>query len=297
MKENDQLIIKATCFSLAVALIIVLAKLFAWYYTDSTVILASFADSMLDIAASFINLIASRYALQPPDNDHRFGHGKAEDLAVFSQSSFFIISGVFVLGVSIKKLIVPTPLENDKLGIITMAFSILLTIFLILYQNYAYKRTKSKIIKADRLHYSVDLLSNLAVIIALFLSKYLNNPYIDPIFAIGIAGYIIFEALKLLSSAFRNLMDHEMEEKDRKKIKSIIMANKKVKGFHDLKTRYSGRKPVIQFHIELDSKMPLYEAHEIAEDLEVELYKAFKKADIIIHQDPYGESKEVNFVS
>lgn len=297
MGQKDITIVRATILSVMVAIIIVLAKFVGWYYTDSLTILASVTDSLLDIAASFVNFIAARYALQPPDNEHRFGHGKAEDLAVFTQSAFFSLSGIFILGVSVRRLIFPAPLEHGKFGIIVIIFSIIMTIFLIMYQTYAYKKTRSQIVKADRLHYSVDLFSNMAVIVSLSLSEYFNSEYIDPIFASLIAIYMLVSAIRLINNAFKNLMDHEMEEEHRSKIKKIIMSNKRVRGFHDLKTRYSGRKAVIQFHIELDGKMPLNEAHKIAERIESKICHSFKGADVIIHQDPAELDEEVEFVS
>ncbi len=297
MSVSNFLIKRATYMSVVVSLIIVLIKLLAWYYTDSPTIFASFTDSMLDIASSLLNFVAARYSMQPPDNEHRFGHGKVEDLAVFSQSVFFVLSGVFVLGVSIKRILVPMPLEHGFFGIMVMIFSIIVTVFLISYQSYVVKKTNSRIVAADRLHYSMDLLTNLAVIISLLLSLYFDNAYIDPVFALFISFYIIFNAVKLITSAFKNLTDHEMEDKKKERVKEIILSNPKVKGFHDLKTRYSGRKPVIQFHLELDGNMSLHDAHNISEDLEQKILKVFRGADIIIHQDPHNIDEEVNFVS
>lgn len=295
--QKDILVQLATKFSMVVALIIVSAKIFAWFYTSSATILASLADSVLDVLSSFINFVAARYAIQPPDDEHRFGHGKAEDLAVYTQASIFAASGIFVFFVSIKRIINPVQIEHGVLGIGVMILSIFLTIFLVLFQTYVLKKTKSKIVQADKLHFSVDLMSNVAVIAALVLSEFVGNNYIDPAFALIIASYIFYGALKLLKSAFKNLMDHEMDEKDRDKIKEIILRNKKIRGFHDLKTRYSGRKAVIQFHIEMDGKITLLDAHHITDKIEEELRKLFHGADIIIHQDPCEINEEVEFVS
>lgn len=296
-KSNDILIIRATSLSVLVSFIIILAKILAWFYTGSTSVLVSLTDSALDIIASLVNFLAARYALQPPDNEHRFGHGKAEDLAVFAQSSFFAISGIFILILSIKKMIFPEPIDPNDEGIFIMIFSIIMSILLISYQNYAYKRTKSRIVKTDTIHYMSDLLTNSAVIVSLLLSRYFNNIYIDPIFAIFIALYILYSGVKLLIRSFKNLMDHEMDEDQKSKIKEVIMSEKEVRGFHDLKTRYSGRKAVIQVHLEFDGKMTLDNVHKLSDKIEYRLLQIFKNADIIIHQDPYDADEEVQFVS
>ena len=247
MNHRNKLVIRATVASMATAAVIIIAKMIAWIATDSSSVLASLIDSLLDIISSFINFIAARYAMQPPDSEHRFGHGKAEDLAVLVQSSFFIISGIFVTTIAIKKIIVPQEIDNSQLGVWLVVFSLVISVLLMLYQTYVIKRTSSNIVRADRLHYFTDFFTNGAVIVSLFFSIFLKSKIIDPIFAIMIAIYMLYEASKLFKEAFRNLMDHEFTEADKKSLQQIIISHKDVKGFHDLKTRHSGSKPIIQF--------------------------------------------------
>ncbi len=294
--RSNFLIVRAVFASIIVALLIIIAKIIGWYITDSPTILASLTDSLLDIAASLINFIAAKYALQPPDNEHRFGHGKAEDLAVFAQSTFFSLSGIFIIVVSIKRIIHPKLIERGFVGIAIMLISILITVVLISYQSYVVHKTRSSIVKADRLHYSVDLLTNIAVIISLYLSTLFNSKIIDPIFALFIAIYIIYGAGRLLSTAFRNLMDQELQTSEKRKLDKIIMSHPKVKGYHDLKTRYAGRKPFIQFHLELDGKMSLYASHTIADTIEEKIKDRFQGAEVIIHQDPAGIKEKKEFL-
>jgi cation diffusion facilitator family transporter len=301
MKHTDhrsRLVIRATVASMATAAIIIIAKTIAWATTDSSSVLASLIDSLLDIISSFINFLAARYAMQPPDSEHRFGHGKAEDLAVLVQSSFFIISGIFVTIIAVKKIITPQELDNSELGVWLVIFSLAISALLMIYQTYVIKSTSSNIIKADRLHYFTDFFTNGAVIVSLFLSIFLKSKIIDPIFAIMIAIYMLYEAFKLFKEAFRNLMDHEFSETDKRLLQQIITSHKDVKGFHDLKTRHSGSKPIIQFHLEMDGKVSLYEAHTIAEAVETLIKQKFKNAEVIIHQDPEGvnEKREFNTI-
>jgi len=284
--KNDYLIIRAVYASVITAIIILLAKIVAWYVTDSPTILATLADSFLDIAASLINFVAAKYALQPPDNEHRFGHGKAEDLAVFTQSTFFGLSGIFIIVISIKRLIYPIHTLRSDFGIMVMIFAMFATSLLLIYQTYTYKKTSSSIVKADRLHYGVDLLTNLAVIASLYLSEKFNSKIIDPIFAMFIALYLLYGAWSLISKAFDNLLDREFTEEKKKILHDIILSDKNVKGYHALKTRYAGRKSFIQFHLELDGSMSLNESHEIADKIESQIIDKFKDIEVIIHQDP-----------
>jgi ferrous-iron efflux pump FieF len=289
---NNYLVLRAVSASIFTAILILISKVVAWYVTDSPTILATMTDSFLDISASFINFIAAKYALQPADNEHRFGHGKAEDLAVFTQSTFFGLSGLFIIVIAVKRIVHPEVTKASGFGIAVMVFSIFATLLLIIYQTYSYRKTSSKILKADRLHYVIDLFTNVAVIASLYLSEKLASKIIDPIFAICIALYLLYGAWDLLSSAFHNLLDHEFKSSEKDKLHEVIMSHKKVQGYHDLKTRYAGRHSFIQFHLELEGKMTLHESHDISEEIEDRILKEFKRAEVIIHQDPaelYGK--------
>jgi len=286
--EHNKLIRITTAASVITALMIILLKLYGWFATFSLGIMASLLDSSLDIVASIINLIAARYAMMPPDDEHRFGHGKAEDLAVFFQSVFFNLSAAFLFASSVKRLLSPTIVENSGVGIGIMAFSCVVTLALLLLQAHAIKKTKSKILMADRLHYFTDLLSNGAILLSLFLGSILQSNYVDPIFALGISIYIFKGAYDLIKPAFMNLMDHELSHTEKKEIIRIINSHPKAREFHDLKTRYSGNKPFIQFHLELDSQISLQEAYDIATAIESDLLKYSPDAEIMIRKEPAG---------
>ncbi len=295
VNKNNNLIRAASYFSVLNALIILSIKLYGWIITDSVSLLASLIDSFLDISASIVNMIAIRYALQPPDDNHRFGHDKIQDLAVFAQSMFFGSSSIFILFTAIKKVTEDTHLENYETGIYIMLVSIVLTTALIGFQSYVIARTKSNIIEADKMHYLVDLFTNCAVIISIYLSSKFGFIYADPIFAVLIAGYIVYGSYSLSMKAIRNLVDEEFSDEERAKIIMIISSNPMIQGIHELKTRYAGNKPFIQCHLELDGDINLYEAHLITDSIMEELNIAFPGSEIIIHQDPAGVERHVFF--
>lgn len=285
----------ATYASVAAAFTIIIAKYIGWSMTSSLTLMASLADSVLDIITSTINLIAVHYASKPADNEHRFGHGKAEDLSVFAQSVFFGFSGIFIAFESVKRLFYPETVEHSDVGILVMVFSIFITLLLISFQKYVINKTKSNIIKADHLHYVSDLLLNLSVIVSLFLTVYYELTFIDSLMALGISAYIMRSAFFLLRKSFNNLMDHELEESQRLVIINILKRNNKIKGFHDLRTRRSGDHIIIQLHIEMDGSVSLFEAHNVAVEIENDIVHAFPGADIIIHQDPEGIEEKVRY--
>jgi ferrous-iron efflux pump FieF len=285
MSNHAQLLKRVTYASVATAIILIIAKAIAWYMSGSIGILASLIDSLMDSFASIINLFAVRYALQPADDDHHFGHGKAEPLAGLAQASFIAGSAVFLIFNAIQRLQTPQELTNSSIGIAVMVFSIIVTIFLVLYQRHVVKITNNLAIKADSLHYLTDLLTNVSILIALYLTTQ-GYLWADAAFAIAIALYIFKSAIEIGKDAFAHLMDKKLDEKTEELIVKTIKEAQGTLGYHDLRTRQSGKDKFIQFHLELDDTLSLIDAHAIADGLEKKLMALIPDAEVMIHEDP-----------
>jgi len=283
----------ATTASVATASLLIVVKLFAFVLTDSISILSTLIDSLLDAAASVVNLIAVRHALVPADREHRFGHGKAEPLAAVGQAIFITGSAVFLLIEASQRFFSPQPIVHSEVGIAVMVFSIVATLALVTLQRHVIRRTGSLAISADQLHYTGDLLVNGAVIVALVLAAQFGWRFVDPIFGIGIALYILYNAWQIAAGALDMLMDRELPEEERSRIHDVIVSHAGVLGHHDLRTRASGPQIFIQCHIELDPGLSLLQAHAIADAVENDLRTAFPGAEVIIHQDPYDGGRPV----
>src|SRR5438477_10991590 len=242
----------ATYASVAVAALLIAVKFVAWLETGSVALLSSLVDSLLDIAASLVNLIAVRHAMTPADREHRFGHGKAEPLAVLGQSAFITGSAMLLLAEAVRRLIWPVPVENPPVGIAVMVFSIVVTIGLVSYQRHVVRRTGSIAISADELHYRSDLVLNSSVIAALVLSSFLDFPLLDPLFGAAIGIWIVYSAVRLARLALFQLMDHELPDDERERIRGIVQSHRDVVAAHDLRTRVAGPTSFIQIHIEMD---------------------------------------------
>lgn len=287
--HTRSLLILATNASVATATLLIIVKFAAWLITGSLAILASLVDSLLDVAASIINMVAVRYSLKSPDDEHQFGHGKAESLAGLAQSAFIGGSAFFIIIQAIERFTKPMPIKDVEIGVWIMAFAVLATIILLLIQRHVVKHTGSTAIKADSLHYFTDLLTNVSTIIAiLFAAKGWQG--FDPLFALGIALYVLYSAWHIGFEAVHNLMDRQLPSRVRETICDIVLAHPKVLGMHDLRTRKSGQINIIQLHIEFDDQMELLEAHTIAKEVETKIEKEFPGSDIIIHEDPIGKS-------
>ncbi|MGF1607877.1 MAG: cation diffusion facilitator family transporter [Kiloniellales bacterium] len=282
----------ATYASVATAGLLIAIKFAAWIYTDSIAMLSTLVDSLLDIAASLVNLFAVRHALTPPDREHRFGHGKAEPLAALGQSTFIAGSAVFLIVQAGYRLFHPVPVVNSEIGIAVMIFAIVATFALTRYQVYVVRKTGSLAIQADSLHYVGDLLTNLAVIVALLLAAQLGWTLADPLFGLAIAIFIVFNAWLIAKGALDMLMDRELPDSDRQRIKDIVSRHPQVIDLHDLRTRASGPMLFIQLHLEMDGRMSLLEAHAIADAVEAEVRAAFPGAEVLIHEDPHGIAED-----
>jgi ferrous-iron efflux pump FieF len=278
----------ATYASVAVALVLIAVKLVAWLGTGSVALLSTLIDSTLDAAASILNLVAIRQALVPADRQHRFGHGKAEPLAGLGQSAFIAGSGLLLIGEAVKRLVDPQPVTHGLAGIGVMVFSIILTVLLVWFQKIVIARTGSLAINADFLHYSSDLMMNAAVIVALLLSSRFELPLVDPLFALAIAAFILYSASRIAWQSFNLLMDRELPDEERQRIKDICVRHPGVRNVHDLRTRSAGLQCFIQLHLELDGEMSLRQAHVISDAVEALIRAAFPAADVIIHEDPAG---------
>jgi ferrous-iron efflux pump FieF len=283
---------QATYASVAVASTLIIAKMAAWAITDSVAMLSALIDSVLDALASIINLFAVRHALQPADREHRFGHGKAEALAGLAQAAFIAGSAAFLIIEAVQRFARPVAIENSGVGIAVSVYAIAATVVLVLYQTYVVRRTKSIAIAADSLHYKSDLALNASVIAALILSGTFGITYADPVFAIGIAAFVLFSAWRIFRRSYDELMDREFPQDVRNRIREIATAPVEVIDMHDLRTRSSGRDSFIQLHLELPSDISLMEAHHIADDVELRLTEAFPDAEVIIHQDPAGVDED-----
>lgn len=285
-EENGSLLRRATVASIVTALFLIVIKFTAWLSTGSLSVLASLFDSVMDGAASLINFLAVRYSLKSADDEHRFGHGKAEALAGLGQACFIAGSALVLLINGLERLTTPAPLQSLGAGIIVMLCSIIATVVLLAIQNHVIKRTGSVAIKADSLHYATDLLTNGSTILALFLVQagFLRA---DPIICILISIFILHSAWRIGYEAVQLLMDRQLPADQLEKIYRLARKTENVLGVHDLRTRQSGQVTFIQLHLDLDSGMELRRAHAIAKKVEHEILALFPRADIIIHQDPF----------
>lgn len=289
--RSEKLVIWATRASVLVAICLLAMKFYAWVVTGSMGILAALVDSLLDLCASLINLVAVRYAMEPADDEHRFGHGKAEALAGLGQATFIASSAIFLVIYTIERIINPELIESPEVGTWVMLVSLVVTFLLVSYQRYVVKVTGSVAIKADSLHYAADFLTNIGILLGFGL-YYVGWLYADPVIAMLIGMYIFKSALHIAYESVQLLLDRELPEEEQQKILDIALSHPFVIEVHDLRTRQSGQTKFIQFHMVLNGTLSLSEAHRLSDQVHQSVKEAFPQADIFIHQDPHTEREK-----
>lgn len=279
---------KATLASVSLAITLSLLKTFGALYTGSLSVLTSMIDSLADIFASSVTYIAVKVSSKPASRNHRYGYGKAEALSALIQSAFVAGSGIFVLYDGISRLITPRPLEAAGIGIIIMVISLISTLALIMFQKRVCRITLSQAICADSAHYTVDVITNAAIILTLIMVKLFDISWFDTLTAFVVSSYLLINAYKLARDAVAMLLDHELPDSIRDRVREIVLEEDGVLGMHDLRTRDLGGAYLFEFHLELDGNLPLYEAHEHADRVEAAITHCFPGAQVIIHEDPAG---------
>lgn len=278
--------------SVATVLILIVIKSFALLETGSASILASLIDSVVDASVSIMTFLAIKLSLKPADEDHRHGHGKVEGLAALFQAAFIAGAGFFLLLESAGRFTGPAAPEESNTAIAIMAVATILSVILVMVQNYSLRFAPSLAVEADRAHYSSDILINIGVIGVLLGLQHGAPWWIDPAFAVLVAFYLALTVRRIAGKAVDMLLDRELSGDARERITKKVLSHKYVMGMHDLRTSKSGMKIFISFDIELDPSLLLYNAHEIVREVEYELLVDFPNAEILIHADPHGDTSD-----
>ena len=291
LDQSTALTRRVTILSVATAAILVTLKVIVWISSGSVALLASAADSGLDLIASLGTFWAVRYAAAPPDAEHRYGHGKAEAFASLVQAGLVFASAALIGQEAIRHMIAPTPVGDGVWGVAVMAVSTGLTLALITAQGVVLKQTQSVAVSGDRAHYAADLASNVIALLAIAGAAWLGWHSLDAIGGLAVAAILLWGAVKVFREASNQLMDHELPDADRAHIVDLMTADPRLTDVHQLRTRASGPYVHIQMHADLDPELSLDVAHEVVVAAERRVLEAFPAADIIIHADPRGRAE------
>jgi cation diffusion facilitator family transporter len=283
----------ASRVSLVVALILVVVKLAAWIVTGSVALLSSAMDALVDTAASVATFFGVRYAERPPDDDHRFGHGKGEAVAGFTQATLLAGAALALAAQSAERLFFPEPVQFIGLGLGVMFASLIAAAGLVIMQTIVVRRTGSTAIAADRAHYVTDIAVNLAALVALGVTRSTGWERADPIFALAISAYMLWNSRGIALEALTQLLDRELSGQERRRIGETVLACPEVRGVHDLRTRYAGDRIFVEFHLEVDGTLTIDEGHTVGDAAEASVRRLFPSiVEVTAHLEPAGIEDE-----
>ena len=287
--SHGDLTTKAALASVTMALFLLVLKVYAAAETGSVALLGSLADTGFDVLASLLTLFSVRYAALPADDDHRFGHGKAESLSALVQVMLVIVTAVLIGWRGFARLGSGEATQHPEMGIGVSLIAILATAGLLAYQHSVIKKTGSVAIHGDHVHYQGDVLLNIAVIIAIGLDAFLGVRGADPVFGLGIAAWLLWGASRSASMALDQLLDKEWPAEKRERFLAVAAKHPRATGIHDVRTRSSGMHDFVQFHLWFDPKLSLGEVHDIMDEIEHELAHEFPGVEVLIHPEPENQ--------
>jgi cation diffusion facilitator family transporter len=283
----------ASRVSLVVAVILVVVKLVAWIVTGSVALLSSAIDALVDTAASLATFFGVRYAERPPDHDHRFGHGKGEAVAGFTQATLLAGAALALAAQSVERLFSPQPIQLIGVGLGVVLASLIAASGLVVMQTVVVRRTGSTAIAADRAHYATDIAVNLAVLAALGVTRLTGWERTDPVFAFAIAAYMLWTSRGIALDALKQLLDHELSSAERQRISDAVLACPNVRGLHDLRTRHAGDRIFVEFHLEVDGGLTIDKGHAVGDAAEASVERLFPSVvDVTAHLEPAGIKDE-----
>lgn len=277
---------RITLLSVATAVVLVVLKAFALGASGSVSILATLADSSLDLIASLVAFVAVRYAAAPADEEHRHGHGKAEALASMVQSGLILASAAFIGWEAIHRMFNPQPVTAGGWAVSVVILSIVVTAGLVWFQTQALKKTKSLAVAGDRAHYAADMAANVVVLIGVVSGAFLQAPGLDAAAGLVVAIWLFWGAVNLMRTTADHLLDRAVPDAERARIVTVSLQDPRIGGVHQLRTRMVGQSLQIQMHMDLAASLTLAQAHDIVVEAENRILEAFPHADILIHMDP-----------
>ena len=287
---NSEKKLFAAKLSITTAVCLSIMKFIVGLLTGSMAVLSSAIDSMLDILMSGVNFLAIRHAEQPADDDHAYGHGKFETMAALVQSLVIGGSGVWILIESVRRLMSRTDPSQLGKGVIVLLVSVAASWLISRYLVRVARETDSPALHADSLHFAMDVYTNLALTGGLAVMYIFNLTWLDSLLSLLVGGYILTEALKLARRAIGDVLDEQLPEPIRLQIEEIIRRHgNDTYSCHNLRTRKSGSRKIIDFHLTICKHLTVDESHHVTEVLEQEIEEQISNADITIHVEPCSQ--------
>jgi cation diffusion facilitator family transporter len=283
--KTSRLVRRAALVSLASTVLVVTFKLVAAALTNSIAVLAEGLQSLLDVFMSLLVVWSLKVADEPPDEDHPYGHGKAELLTSAFQMVLVLFSAAIIAWLASVRLFEPAEI-HPFWGIVAISYSIFANVAVFLFLRHVLARNKSHALQGETAHLLSDTLASAGVLVGLIVYQATGWGPLDPLVAIVFTLIGAFFAVRQLKKVVHPLMDGALPEWEVAKIERILNDHPEVRGYHRVQTRESGRERFVDIHVLLDDGLTFVKAHDLAEHIEDHLSQALQGAKVTLHYEP-----------
>ncbi|MCD4697924.1 MAG: cation diffusion facilitator family transporter [Bacteroidales bacterium] len=272
--------------------LLILIKLIAGFLSGSVSILSEAIHSMMDLIAAVIAFFSVKISGRPPDREHPYDHGKFENISGVIEGMLILLAAGWIIYEAVLKLNHPEEIGFLYLGMIVMALSAGINFFVSKKLYKVAKETDSIALEADALHLQTDVYTSVGVTIGIFLIWLTGLHFLDPIVAILVALFIVYEAIKLIKNAYLPLLDTSLPDEEITEIESTLNNHmQSCMSYHQFRTRKSGPHKYVDFHMEVPENMSVKEAHDLCDSIEHDLKQKIRRLDINIHIEPCKNDK------
>lgn len=277
-------------WSIPIAFAVMGLKAMAWWVTGSVALLSDALESTVNVIAAIVAFSAIRYSRKPADEDHPFGHYKAEYFAAVMEGVLIVVAALLIAREAIDALFQPALPEAPVLGLAINGIAAIVNALWAGLLVRAGTAHRSPALVADGRHIWSDVITSVGVLAGLLLALMTGLAILDPLLALVVAANIVYQGWKVISSSVDGLMDRAIATEDGERLKEIIAENADGSlGVHDLKTRIAGPATFIDFHLVVPKAMSVGEAHAICDRLEAAIKAEVPGALTAIHVEPQGE--------
>jgi len=272
--------------AIATIAFLILIKTVAAIFTGSIGILADAVHSLIDLAGAVIGYLAVRVAGKPADEDHRYGHGRAEDVAGASIATLIFLAGGIIAYQAVQRLASGATVELVDAGIAATIAAIAINVAVSRYVFAVARKADSIALQATGRDLMADVLSSVAVLLGLVLVRLTGMAILDPVMALLVVIFIIRAAAVTMRSAISALMDTRLPEHEELKIRAVLESHPEVINYHALRTRKAGSQRHVLLHVLVSGEMTVAAGHQVAEDVEDEIRGLFPGSAVTIHVEP-----------
>ena len=282
-KEKERIII----LSIASNTLLVLIKLIIGLASGLVSIVAEALHSANDLLASIIAYFGVKKSLEPPDEDHQYGHGKWEVITGTIENILILLIAVYIVYEGVDKLLHKTEPKNVEFGIVVMIISGVVNIFISRYLIRKGREMRSIGIEVDGEHLRADVITSIGVAVALILLKLTNWSWLDPAAALFVGIWVLFIFFELMGKLIRQMTDTSLAKEELVKIEEIVKSIPEIKFYHKIRTRQSGSTIFVDMHIKVDPALSVARGHDITRDIESRLRDLFKDVNVLVHVEPF----------